>query len=100
MFDGEETETIEVQQEQQNVDTQLHVIYCGPTLPASYGLRQYQTFIGGLQAHIAETVKECPAISGLVVPVAELAMTRIAVERKGSAEAALYNQINQYFKKG
>lgn len=69
------------------------VIYCGPTLPRQYGLMQYSIFSSGLPANVQQLVDECPAIGALIVPVADLAQTRLELAAKGSAQAALYQQI-------
>lgn len=73
---------------EQPVNVQL--IYCGPTLPPKWGLRQYQVFIGGLPERIKEFAKECPAINSLFVPVVNFAEIRIALGQKGSVEASQY----------
>lgn len=77
----------------------VHVIYCGPTLPNEHGLKQYQTFIGGAPEHITETIKECPAIEQMMVPVAELARVRIAMGNPVSLESFLYKKITEHFAK-
>lgn len=69
------------------------VIYCGPTLPRQYGLPQYRVFNNGLPAHVQQLVDKCAALGMLIVPVSQLAKTRIAISTKGSAQAAFYQQI-------
>jgi len=80
--------------------TPSQLIYCGPTLPSEYGLRQYQTFIGGLPERITEIAKDCPAITSLFVAVIDFAKTRIAAGQKGTVEYSLYQTVLQYFRKG
>jgi hypothetical protein len=73
------------------------VIYCGPTLPRQYALPQYQIFIGGIPAHAEQAIALCPAVKSLIVPVENLAATRIAITEKGTAQATLYQQIAKQF---
>jgi hypothetical protein len=75
-------------------------IYCGPTLPAQFGLREYTMFLGGLPQHVTLLVDKCPAINSLMVPVADLAQTRLALNKVGSVESVLYQEIQKSFKKG
>lgn len=75
------------------------VIYCGPTLPRKYGLPQYQIFNNGLSAHLEQAIAICPAINSLIVPVEQLAATRIAIAIKGSSQASLYQAIAKAFTK-
>jgi hypothetical protein len=75
------------------------VIYCGPTLPRKYGLPQYQIFNNGLPVHLEQTITICPAINSLIVPIEQLAVTRIAIDTKGSAQASLYQAIVKAFTK-
>jgi len=69
------------------------VIYCGPSLPRQYALPQYQIFNNGLPGHVQELVVKCSAIGNLIVPVDQLATTRIAIATQGSALASLYQNI-------
>ena len=95
--------------EQQNVVTEtlneepnavVQMIYCGPTLPPEHGLTQFQVFVGGLPTHVADLVKNYPVIKALLVPVTELAATRVALNQTGSAEASMYIEIQKMFRKG
>ena len=74
-----------------------HVIYCGPSLPARYGLRQYTVFLGPLPGHVQQLIEKCPAIKALMVPVAELAAVKTAMQKVGSVEAVMYNEIKKSF---
>jgi len=74
------------------------VIYCGPTLPRQYALQQYHIFNGGLPAHVQDIIAKCPSISNLIVPVNELATTRIAISTQGSSQSSLYQTIIASFK--
>lgn len=69
------------------------VIYCGPTLPREYGLSQYQVFVGGLPPHVQRVTEQFPVVKTLIVPVEELAQTRISMTKEGSAEAAQFQEI-------
>lgn len=77
--------------------TDQQVIYCGPSLPRQYALPQYQIFNNGLPAHVEQAIEVCPAINPLIVPVDQLAATRIAIASKGTAQASLYQQIAKQF---
>jgi len=77
----------------------VQLIYCGPTLPHKFGLRQYQVFIGGLPERIKEFAKECPAINSLLVPVGDFAETRISLGQKGSVEASQYLTVIEHLGK-
>jgi hypothetical protein len=92
------TETPSVMPEAQPT-VHLQIIYCGPTLPRQHGLQQYQVFNNGLPAHLEQVIAICPAINSLIVPVDELAQTRIAISIQGSAQSSLYQQIVKAVKK-
>lgn len=76
------------------------VIYCGPSLPSAFALKQYQVFLGGLPEHVKKLADKCPAISALIVPVEQLTKVRLALTVQGSAESALYKEVQKAFLQG
>lgn len=73
------------------------VIYCGPNLPGGK-LVAFTVFSGGIPAYVQEYIDACPAISGLVVPVADLGKVRARLGDKTSREASLFAQVRKHFK--
>lgn len=66
-------------------------VYCGPTLEG--GVRQYTVYHDGLPDALKKLCADCPEAKALCVPVKELADTRIKLETKGSALAAIYCKV-------
>jgi len=89
----EEAVTLESTENVVTETAEQSVIYCGPTLPRQYGLSQYRIFNTGLPEHIEQLVSKCAALGSLIVPVEQLAQTRIALSSKGSAQSSLYQLI-------
>lgn len=75
------------------------VIYCGPSLPAQFALKQYQVFLNGLPEHVKKLMDKCPAVSSLIVPADQLAKVRLALTVQGSVESVLYKEIQTLFSK-
>jgi len=73
------------------------VIYCGPSLPAKNGLRQYAVFLNGLPVHIVVLTEKCPAINALIVDVKNLSAIKKALAVSGSIEAVMYKIILETF---
>ncbi|MBP2654249.1 MAG: hypothetical protein H6Q73_1818 [Firmicutes bacterium] len=99
---AEETtqETIKSSAKVDAAATTSQVIYCGPSLPAKYGLQKHTIFLGGLPDHVAKLVSEIPAIGMLIVPVESLVATTKALRRSGCVESASYKAIKNVFRKG
>ncbi|MBP2655407.1 MAG: hypothetical protein H6Q73_2976 [Firmicutes bacterium] len=73
------------------------VIYCGPSLPAKYGLRQYAVYLNGLPDHVTALIEKCAAIKVLIVDVEKLSAIRQALAKSGSMEAVMYKTIQKAF---
>lgn len=75
------------------------LIYCGPNLPNGI-LSQFTVYRGEIPNHLDEHMKKCPSLEKLFVPVEALSTTLLAIETKGSAENALYQEVQAYVKGG
>lgn len=73
------------------------LIYCGPSM-TNAGLSQFMVFKAGIPGHIVELAGKCPAIDSLIVSVTDLAATREAMGRAGTAQHQAYNQVIQFAK--
>ncbi len=74
------------------------VIYCGPTLPGGV-LMQFAVY-QGMPAYLQATIKACPAIQRLIVPVEKLNVTLARMQEKGSAEHTWAAEITAYIQGG
>jgi hypothetical protein len=80
--------------------TTEQVIYCGPTLPAKYGLQQYTVFKGGIPDHIQSIIKDYAPLGVLIVDVEKLGATKAAINTTGTVEAVTYKNIVKKFRMG
>ncbi|MGF9822624.1 hypothetical protein ABE430_08895 [Brevibacillus agri] len=75
------------------------LIYCGPALPNGI-LSRFAVYRGGIPKHLDEHLKKCPSLEQLFVPVDSLSSTLLAIETMGTAEHALYQEVQAYVKGG
>ena len=68
-------------------------VYCGPSVR---GLaRQYTVFTGDVPDELENFLKEHPAAKALLVPVEKFAEMRNKLDKPGSAEFILFNQVKK-----
>ena len=87
----ETAETVEAATGQDQKQTPGVRVYCGPSVRAV--ARQFTVYSGELPEPLADFIKEHPAAAGLLVPMADFAVTRRNLETNGTAEAILYNKV-------
>lgn len=83
----EKTETV---QEKEQV---RQLVYCGPTVKGV--TRQYTVYSNGIPEVMEEFFEKHPAARRLLVPVDAFAKTRANLEKSGTTEAAVFNQIKK-----
>lgn len=84
------TASTEEKAEEKEVET---VIYAGPSIK---NLQQYTIFNNGIPSILKEDIKACPAIKGLIVPVAKLAETEARMIQQGTREFILKTRVTDY----
>ena len=75
------------------------LIYIGPNVPGGV-LQRYQVFRGGKPEHLKDLFEKCPALQGLFVQVADLAVAEKALGTAGTVENTLYREAAKFFAKG
>lgn len=73
-------------------------VYCGPNIPNV--AKQFDTYTGGLPEWLAQLADEIPAVAALVVPLEELAETRMELQKKGSAMDNIFMKAKEMIEKG
>ncbi len=67
-------------------------IYIGPTV-MRWGLHHGSTYPYGIPAALRETMRKCPAVRDLVVPVSKCVSARAECARKGSLLHSRYAAV-------
>lgn len=70
----------------------VQLIYLGPSLQQGR-LAQNKIFKDRLPAHLADLFEASPDLHSLVVPVAKLVETQMAIQTKGTPENAVYERL-------
>lgn len=74
------------------------LIYIGPTIK---GVVVENTILkNGVPEELEKKMQEVPAMKSLLVKVDDLAKTKVAVNREGSAENMCYKKVLESMKKG
>lgn len=68
-------------------------VYCGPTVRGV--ARQYEVYSNGIPEALEEFFKAHPVAKALLVPVDSFARTRANLEKAGTSEAVIFNQIKK-----
>ena len=68
-------------------------VYCGPSVRGV--ARQYMVFTGDVPNELENFFKEHPAARALLVPVEKFAETRLKLDKPGSAEFIIFNQVKK-----
>jgi len=76
-----------------NVET---LVYCGPSFIGQ--LQQFSIFKSGIPIYLEKHIETCPAIKSLFVPTSKLSVTREKLNKQGSRENQLYQNILEYQK--
>lgn len=71
------------------------LIYCGPSLNRGI-LQQYSVFKNGFPKHLEEHFNKCPAIKELFVSPDKLALIKTNMQKQGTRENLLFNQVLAY----
>ena len=69
------------------------VVYCGPKIPGIAA--QYQVFTGGLPEQLNAAIKQKPVLGALIVPLAEMAEARKAINSGTGRLAALFRKAKE-----
>lgn len=69
------------------------VVYCGPKIPGIAA--QYQVFTGGLPEQLNAAIKQKPVLGALIVPLAEMAEARKAINSGTGRLAALFEKAKE-----
>ncbi|HJF34180.1 MAG TPA: hypothetical protein K8V56_20655 [Sporosarcina psychrophila] len=68
------------------------LIYCGPSI-TEIGLQQFSVFKNGIPEHATLIGESCRAVVLLFKPISELATTREKINKKGSRDYQLYQNV-------
>lgn len=68
-------------------------VYCGPSVRGI--AKQYTVFTGDVPDELENFLKEHPAARALLVPVEKFADMRLKLEKPGSAEFILFDQVKK-----
>lgn len=69
------------------------VVYCGPRIQGIAA--QYQVFIGGLPEQLTVAIEKRPVLGALIVPLAEMAEARKAINSGTGRLAALFQKAKE-----
>ena len=75
------------------VEEPTAVVYCGPKIPGIAA--QYQVFTGGLPEQLNAAIKQKPVLGALIVPLAEMAEARKAINSGTGRLAALFRKAKE-----
>ena len=75
------------------VEKPTAVVYCGPKIPGIAA--QYQVFTGGLPEQLNAAIKQKPVLGALIVPLAEMAEARKAINSGTGRLAALFEKAKE-----
>lgn len=85
---------IEVLEQKNGTNT---LVYCGPSVPG-IGLTQFSVFKNGIPSSAEVAGKECKSLISLFKPLEQLSKTRIYIEKKGSRDHQLFENVMNYVK--
>ncbi|MBQ9090937.1 MAG: hypothetical protein IJY52_01540 [Anaerotignum sp.] len=74
------------------------LVYCGPDIPRV--VKQYSVFTDGLPDRLTQIADEIPSIRALIVPVKDVAATRIELQTQGSAKHNIFMKAKKEIEKG
>ncbi len=69
-------------------------IYLGPNI-FSMALQRFQVFRGGLPPYVKRAIEKLPDIKALIVPVSEAEEVKQKINRAGTNEFRLFNQLKE-----
>lgn len=75
------------------VEKPAAVVYCGPKIPGIAA--QYQVFTGGLPEQLKAAIEKKPVLGALIVPLAEMAEARKAINSGTGRLAALFRKAKE-----
>lgn len=73
-------------------------VYCGPDIHRV--VKQYSVFTDGLPDRLVQLADEIPSIRALIVPVKEVAETRMELQMQGSAKHNIFMKAKKEIEKG
>lgn len=72
------------------------LIYCGPSFPGQ--VQQFSVFKGGIPEYLSNHLEKSPSFKSLFVPISEFRKVKERLNKKGSRENQLYQNVLKYQK--
>lgn len=73
-------------------------VYCGPDIPGI--VKQFDVFTDGLPDRLTQLADEIPTVGVLIVPVKDVAETRMELQTQGSAKYNIFMKAKKEIEKG